>query len=137
MKKTIILILILLIGCQMQISIIKFENGKTISVEIADNTAERTKGLMNREELAPDTGMLFIFDNEQERSFWMKNTLIPLDMIFVNSEMKIVKIRTAEPCETEKCELYKSVEPAKYVIEANAGYCALNEIKEGQTVTFK
>lgn len=105
-------------------------------VEIADDSAERARGLMNREELGKNEGMWFVFEEDQNLSFWMQNTLIPLDMIFVNSTFDIVDInRDALPCvQGEPCIIYHSKLPARYVLEINGGLSDEFEIKEGDKV---
>lgn len=105
-----------------------------VSVEIADDDRERAQGLMNRRELAPDHGMVFIFPSERVQSFWMKNTLIPLDMIFVDRELKIVGIvENAEPLTLTD----RSVGvPSMYVIEVNGGFSRENGIAAGGQVGF-
>ena len=102
--------------------------------EIADNTYKRTLGLMNRSSLADNAGMLFVFDDEQQRSFWMKDTLIPLDIFFIDSKMNIVDIQTMQPCKTIMCPRYTSSSPAKYALEVNAGFAGKNGIKVGDTI---
>lgn len=93
-----------------------------IRCEVADTIPKQTIGLMNREKLEEDKGMIFLFNNEGKREFWMKNTLIPLDMIFLDKNFKIVNIiENAQPCKILDCELYSSAGPAKYVIEINGG----------------
>jgi len=132
-----ILSLLLLTACQQKTTQIIFENNKTIDAEIAQTDAELQKGLMYRQELAENTGMLFILPSEEKTNFWMKNTTIPLDIIFLNSNKTIVHIANAVPCKQDPCTLYSSEKPTKYVIEVNAGYCKKNSIIQGQTVTFK
>jgi len=110
--------------------------GKSINVEIADEYDELREGLMFRESLAEDSGMLFIFGDEEIRSFWMKNTLIPLDMIFIDENFVIVGIEGAVPCEEDPCPSYNSKKPAKYVLEVNAGYVKEVGIKIGDEVKF-
>jgi uncharacterized membrane protein (UPF0127 family) len=111
------------------------DEGTTIHVEVAATEAERAKGLMNRSFLPVDQGMLFIFQREDVRSFWMWNTLIPLDMIFVSADKKIVYIRdNVQPCLTNDCPSYSSMYPAKYVVEVNGGFCKQNQIYEGQYI---
>ena len=102
-----------------------------VNAEIADDNHEREIGLMFREKLDENNGMLFIFDNEVYQTFWMKNTLIPLDMIFIDKEMKIVNIKSAVPCQEDPCVLYKSSKPAKYVLEVNGNFTIRNNIKTG------
>ena len=108
-----------------------------VFVEIGDNTSEWEKGLMFRKSLGENSGMLFIFKDLQERSFWMKNTLIELDLIFIDEDLKIVNIQNAVPCEKEQCENYNSVFPAKYVLEVNSGFVEKNNILVGDVVEFK
>jgi len=108
---------------------------KNFEVEVADTSAKRTLGLMNRSNLLENTGMLFIFDDESEKSFWMKNTLIPLDMIFIDSKFEIVHIqKNAQPCKTITCTTYSSVKSAKYVVEINGGLSDKFGVKEGQKI---
>ncbi|MFH1452251.1 MAG: DUF192 domain-containing protein [archaeon] len=95
--------------------------GKKIFVEVADSYAERQIGLMYRESLCENCGMLFIFEDEAVRSFWMKNTLIDLDIIFINSDFEVVDYVSMKPCEGEICESYLSKKLAKYVLEINGG----------------
>lgn len=109
-------------------------NGQKIFVEVADSPEERSHGLMYRTNMPMDQGMLFIFDEESERSFWMKNTLIPLDIIFIDSDYTIVNIENAIPCEEDPCELYSSEKPAKYVIEVIGGYTENYGISKGDKV---
>jgi len=109
-----------------------------VNVEIADNVFKHQIGLMNRTSLDYNSGMLFVFQNERPRSFWMKNTLIPLDMIFVDSNLRIVNIiKNAQPCKTIACELYPSGIPAKYVVEVNAGFVDKEGIEIGDKIRIK
>lgn len=99
--------------------------GKTYTIEIAEDDASRAHGLMDRTSMDDDHGMLFIFQNDAPRAFWMKNTKIPLDMIFVDADLKVVSVtHGAEPCVTERCPGYTSGAPARYVLELNAGQAA-------------
>lgn len=110
-------------------------NGKYIDVEIADSPEERIRGLMYRDFLTENSGMLFIFDNSDILEFWMKNTLISLDIIYIDENMKIVKIiENVQPCLEDPCESYSSSFPAKYVLEVNAGEADKLGIKEGDFV---
>lgn len=106
----------------------------TVEVAIADEDSERNQGLMDVRELPQSKGMLFIFEENQQRSFWMANTPLALDIIFVNENRKIVRIHHNTQPFSEKS--FKSVKPAKYVIETNAGYCISHDIKEGMEVRF-
>lgn len=107
------------------------------SVEIADSDAERTTGLMNRGSLDAGAGMLFVFEREGNYPFWMKDTLIPLDMIWLNSEREIVYIfENAQPCTTESCAIITHEGSALYVVELNSGTAADKGISVGQTARF-
>lgn len=101
-------------------------------VELALTNEQRARGLMFREQMAPDHGMLFIFKDEQLRSFWMRNTLIPLDIIFVRSDGRIINIvANAEPkTETQR----RSTGPAKAVFEIIGGRAAELGIAPGDIV---
>ena len=90
-----------------------------IMIELARTNSERQLGLMFRNKLCDNCGMLFIFDEEIKHSFWMKNTLIPLDMIFINSNLRIADILHAVPCVESPCKFYVPNENALYVLETN------------------
>ena len=110
----------------------------TFYVEKAVTEEEKAIGLMNRSELALDRGMLFIYDEEVQPSFWMRNTLIPLDIIFIDKNKEITQIATAQPCpfsETQ-CPTYESREKVQYVLELNAGTAQEKKIKVGDLVSF-
>ena len=106
----------------------------TISVAIADNDQERSQGLMDVRNLPADKGMLFIFEENKPRGFWMANTPLPLDIIFVNADKEIVRIHhNAQPFSEKSLTTDK---PAQYVIETNAGYTVSHDVQEGQKVAF-
>lgn len=90
-----------------------------VSVEIAGTDAERQRGLMERTELAEERGMLFVFEEEQELSFWMKDTLIPLSIAYIDEEARIVDIQDMEPLDESG---HPSAEPAQYALEVNQGF---------------
>lgn len=103
-----------------------------IFVEVPDDQEEFARGLMFRTHLPWNAGMLFAFYDEEPRRFWMKNTLIPLDMIFVDSSSKIIDIKeNVPPCKQEECPTYPSKEPAQYVLEVNAGFVQEKGVKIG------
>lgn len=105
-----------------------------IAIEIADNEQARTQGLMGRKVMKMNHGMLFVFDEENEKSFWMVNTPLSLDIIFVNAEKKIVKIhRNTTPYSDGSLP---SEKPAQYTIEVVGGFCAQHKIEEGDAVNW-
>ena len=117
-----------------KVTIITSKTETVVYSEIADNTYKRTLGLMNRSSLANNAGMLFVFDNEETRAFWMKDTLIPLDIMFIDSKMNIVDVQTMQPCKTIACPKYVSTSPAKYALEVNAGFAEKNGVKVGDRI---
>lgn len=106
-----------------------------INIELADNEFERAKGLMYREIMPENQGMLFVFDYEQDLGFWMKNTLISLDMIYLNADKEVVSI--AYNTKIKSTQTYPSEKPAKYVIEVNAGFCEKYAITKGCKVNWQ
>jgi len=108
---------------------------KKVDVEIADSDAARHLGLMFREGMQEGEGMLFIFPKEEVQSFYMKNTVLPLDIIFVNASKKIVKIHSNTEPFSEKS--LPSVKPALYVVEVNAGFTTKFGIKEGSQIDWR
>lgn len=109
-------------------------NDKIITVELANTPEERIQGLMNRESLCESCGMLFIFQQEGTHGFWMKNTSIPLDLIFVDKHGTIVDILAAEPCKEMSCPTYSSPKRSLYVLEVNRGMSAQYSFAVGQNV---
>jgi uncharacterized protein len=102
-----------------------------VQVEIADDDAERRRGLMERTALAENAGMLFVFDREQALSFWMRNTLIPLSIAYIDSEGRIVDIEDMQPLDETS---HPSAEPAQYALEVNQGFFAERGIEVGDQV---
>lgn len=110
---------------------------RTIQAEIADSPIEQTKGLMFRKNLADNSGMLFIFSQEGHYPFWMKNTKIPLDIIWISLDKKIVHVEhSVPPCLESPCLSYSSPKPAMYVLETNGGWTIKNDVKIGESVSF-
>ena len=102
-----------------------------VEVEIADDKAEQRRGLMERTELAENAGMLFVFDREEPRSFWMRNTLIPLSIAYIASDGRIVDIQDMQPLDETS---HPSAEPAQYALEVNQGFFAERGIEVGNVV---
>jgi hypothetical protein len=113
------------------------QEGKKIelSVEVANSTATRAKGLMGRSSLGEKEGMLFIFDRPGIYGFWMLNTTIPLDAFFFDENGTVVDIIEMEPCglNVVNCPLHKPAEPSKYVLEVNQGFSKQNRISVGNS----
>lgn len=100
-------------------------NDVSIMAELAVSPEERALGLMFREKINPDQGMLFVFEEEEIHSFWMKNTLIPLDILWLDKEKRIVHIEeNVPPCRADPCPSYAPRMPALYVLELKEGSVA-------------
>ncbi|MCW8924888.1 MAG: DUF192 domain-containing protein [Xanthomonadales bacterium] len=112
--------------------------GKRFSVEIADTREKQALGLMFRDSLAEDAGMLFIFPRAAPRSFWMKNTRIPLDILYFNTDLELVSISAdTPPCRVRYCPSYPSKVPAKFVLELNAGTVSELGVELGDRLTVE
>ena len=107
---------------------------RRIDIEIADNAQERAKGLMHRTNMPDNRGMLFIFNQEGEQSFWMKNTLMSLDIMYVNKDKEIVTIyKHTQPYSENPIPSFKK---AMYVVETIAGFCDKYNVEEGDLIEF-
>jgi uncharacterized membrane protein (UPF0127 family) len=107
-------------------------NGQRFTVELAETQEKQALGLMFRDSLPDSHGMLFVFPAESLRSFYMKNTRIPLDIIYFDEDMRLVSVaENARPCRTRRCPSYLSEGPAKYVLELNAGKAAELGLRPG------
>ncbi|MEK6858007.1 MAG: DUF192 domain-containing protein [Nanoarchaeota archaeon] len=127
----VITFLFLLSACSSNSVII---NGSKVNVEIADSPEEHQKGLMFHGPLKENEGMLFIFPDESKRSFWMKNVFFPIDIVFLNSEKKVVDLKDDfYLCVKEPCELFTS-KPAKYAIELQRNFIEKHNVKVGDLV---
>jgi uncharacterized protein len=106
-------------------------------VELAVTPEERARGLMFREYLAPDRGMLFIYPDEGVHYFWMKNTLIPLDMVWINGNREVISIsKDAQPCQTSQCPSIGPGQKVQYVLELNGGTSDEIGLAIGDKITF-
>lgn len=112
--------------------------GQRYEVEIADNDASRAQGLMFRDKMADGHGMLFIHDYEEPQAYWMKNTRIPLDILYFDTGRKLVtQQRDVSPCSAgDACPIYPSNAPARYVLELNAGQAAKLKLQDGSEIRF-
>ena len=129
-----IIFVLIMTGCNQTVINQVEINDIIIEVELAETSQEIRDGLMYRESLEKNKGMFFIFEEQDEKPFWMKNTLIPLDIIFINSDNTIIDITTMQPCKADPCESYSS--PALYVLEVNAGFAEDNNIEIGDIVKW-
>ena len=106
--------------------------GARFTVELATTPDKQQLGLMFREQMDADHGMLFIFPSAATRSFWMKNTRIPLDIFYFDEQLKLVSVaENAKPCRVRICPGYPSKGPAQYVLELNAGKAAELGVRPG------
>ena len=110
------------------------KNQEKLTIEIANNEAETTQGLMYRRTMPDSCGMVFVFPDSQPRNFWMKNTYLPLDILYLDESKKIVTIQANRTPFSE--EAIPSFENAKYVLEVNAGYCKRKGIEKGDMVKW-
>jgi uncharacterized membrane protein (UPF0127 family) len=131
-RLSLLVLLFLLSGCASAGSWVEV-GGQRYKVEIADDEAERERGLMFRDELATGTGMIFIHDREEPQAYWMKNTKIPLDILYFDNARKLVaQQRDVPPCSAgNACPPYPSIAPARYVLELNAGEAAKLKLEKG------
>lgn len=112
--------------------------GQRFTVELATTPEDQALGLMFRDELPDRHGMLFIFQTEATRSFWMKNTRIPLDILYFDGELRLVSVvENARPCRVAHCPSYPSTAPARYVLELNAGQAAELGVSPGDRLELR
>lgn len=112
--------------------------GERFTVELADDFEERARGLMYRESMPQDHGMLFVHEREAPLAYWMKNTRMPLDILYFDAERRFVSAQRGVPtCSAgNRCPNYPSAGPAKYVLELNAGRSEALSLKPGDPITF-
>lgn len=111
--------------------------GQRYWVEIADDDEERAQGLKYRNSLPDNAGMLFIWSRSAPRSFWMLDTRIPLDIVYLDEEQTIVAWSlNTPPCRTRQCPSYPSLKPARYVLEVNAGEMERLGVSLGDRMRF-
>ena len=121
----------------LQSKIIKVSSGErtiNLTVQVADTFKKREKGLMFVEHLPENEGMLFVYSGKTYGGFWMKNTLIPLSIAFLDSDGKILKILDMVPCKEDECPTYDPELFYQYALEVNLGWFEKNQIKEGDFI---
>lgn len=119
---------------------VKMPKGTVIQAELADTALKRAQGLMFREHIADDRGMLFIFGDAQPWTFWMKNTKIPLDIIWMDAKKTIIHIERNAPICTrpdDGCPQYHSDDGALYVLELGGGRAETLQLQRGMRLSFK
>ena len=135
-----LMVALLILGCAQvqkdtQTLTISTGQGKVVlDVKVVSTPQEKEQGLMFQDHLGKDEGMWFVFEEPRPYSFWMKNTLIPLDMIFVDSNLDIVDILPADPCTADPCPIYTPKADAKYVLEVNQNFTVRAGVKAGNNV---
>lgn len=111
--------------------------GEQYRVEIADDLAEQSKGLMFRRDLPRDQGMLFVYAEPAPQSFWMRNCEIALDILYFDDQARFINGHyAAPPCRTAQCPVYSSERPARYVLELGAGIGRALDLKAGDPLTL-
>ena len=115
-----------------------FPDGHVVWVEIANDDELRAQGLMYRDHLPPDAGMLFLFPEDGEYPFWMKNTRIPLDIIWIDTNKRVAHVKfDVPPCRADPCPSYPPNARARYVLEVAGGVSRQHGLKAGDVVRFE
>lgn len=111
--------------------------GKRYDVELAMDDASRMRGLMFRDALPEGQGMLFVFDRQEPQAFWMRNTRIPLDILYFDEALRLVSVSAGvPPCTTQTCPSYPSKGPARFVLELNAGHARQLGVQGGDVLAL-
>ena len=115
-----------------------FPDKTVVALEVARTEPERSRGLMHRTSLPERAGMIFLFDRPGVYPFWMKNTLIPLDIFWTDTSGTVVWIaESVPPCQADPCPEYPPKAVASYVIETNAGFAKRHGVKVGDVLTLR
>lgn len=137
-KPWLLLVPLLLGGCASTIHTTSVAlHGMSFSVELATDAPSREHGLMMRTSLARDHGMLFVFPHTGPQGFWMKNTLVPLDILYFDADRRLVSMQQhVPPCKADPCPTYPSAAPARYVLELSAGTAARIGLQVGDELNI-
>ncbi len=136
---TLTFVITLLLGCAKDVAFITLPNGNVIKAELVQTPAEREKGLMYRKSLADNQGMLFVFEDEDFRMFWMKNTFIDLDFLFISSDKVVKNIYQNVPRSYEYTpdeNVARTFGIAQYILEIPAGQIKKQNLKVGDKLEF-
>jgi uncharacterized protein len=125
------------VACDVPPSVAFAGGSARLTVEVARDDAARARGLMGVAELPADHGMAFVWEGPTRGSFWMKDTLIPLSIAFVDEGGAIVTIEEMTPCESDPCPTYEASAPYSMAVEANAGWFAEHEIEVGDDARLR
>lgn len=117
---------------------LKLPSGKVLTVEVMETPEDRARGVMFRESLAPDRGLLFVFDEPERAGFWMKNCRFPLDMVWLDGDKKVVHVtEKAPPCTADPCPTYGPPRPVLYLLEINGGQAREEKAAKGSVLEFE
>jgi uncharacterized protein len=120
-----------------QVIPIRLPSGRQLSAELMLTDEERALGLMFRKELPQDRALLFVFDQPAFESFWMKNCRFPIDMVWLDSERRVVHVaESVPPCKRDPCPSYRPLRRALYVVEMNAGQARRERVRIGAAIEF-
>jgi uncharacterized membrane protein (UPF0127 family) len=146
MPRPVVAILVLLVGCSTaagtpsscpnQPGTASFSRNAVLRIDVADDDASREHGLMGVTSLPADRGMAFVWTEPTEATFWMKDTLIPLSIAFVDASGHVVTIQEMTPCTADPCPTYAATSPYTTAIEANAGWFEDHAVKVGDQMDF-
>jgi uncharacterized membrane protein (UPF0127 family) len=123
--------------CSPPPSTVRFADGARLTVDIADTETARERGLMGVTALPADQGMAFVWDGPTDATFWMKDTLIPLSVAFVDQNGRVLAIREMTPCEADPCPTYVANAPYTTAVEANAGWFDTHGIRVGDEMHLR
>jgi uncharacterized membrane protein (UPF0127 family) len=123
--------------CLVALATARFSRTAALRVDIADDDTRRAQGLMGVTDLPADRGMAFVWDAPTDGTFWMKDTLIPLSIAFVDDAGRVVTIREMTPCEADPCPRYAASAPYRTAIEANAGWFEHNDVQVGDRMSLQ
>jgi len=116
-------------------ALVRMPNGRSVVAEVAD-TPERTMyGYMFRREVKEDEGMVFVYPETGLHPFWMKNTLVPLDIIWMDEAFEILHVETAAPCKADPCPSYGTLRMSRYTLELKAGSAARDRLRVGDRLS--